>query len=622
MADINGTGKRGFLDRALTTIEWLGNKLPDPIFLFIGATVLVMALSALGSAMEWTVQPVKPQVVTETVDGVARAVRNEDGKPMLELVPTGTPIGPRSLLTGEGVYWLISNMVRNFINFAPLGVVLVCMLGIGVAEKVGMFVALMRYLAGIVPSAALTPMMVFLGVMSHVASDAGYIILPPLAGALYAAVGRPPLAGIAAAFAGVAGGFSANLLISSTDALVAPLTERGARMLDANYSVLVTCNWFFLAASAFLLTLAGWVVTAKLVEPRLKAQAEARAAAVASAGAEAEVESQQLGAPEKRGLRAAAIAAVVTLAGLASLMFAPGAPLSGTMPAPAPAFGPIPVRPAATEGTFTKAGDAPEGQRSIPGSFAVKPGTTLEAEGPEGQRGTFRVKSGDELTGTFDQGPAAQPRWSQAIVPFILIAFVVPAIAYGITTGAIKKHSDITKGFVHAMTSMAPVIAMAFFAAQFIECFRYSQLDAMIANAGGKALAAAALPAPVMLVALVLLIVVVDLLIASMSAKWTALAPILVPMMMMAGISPELTQAAYRVGDSVANIVTPLNSYIIVILAAVQRYRKDAGIGNLIAIMLPYSVSFFVVWTGFLLLWVALDIPLGPGAPLWYTPGQ
>lgn len=620
MAD---TKKQSVLDRALSTIEWLGNKLPDPIFLFLGATVLVMALSALGSAMEWRVQPVKPQVVTEFVNGVATPVKNEAGKPVLELVPTGTPIGPRSLMTGEGVYWLVSNMVRNFINFAPLGVVLVCMLGIGVAEKVGMFVALMRYLAGIVPSAALTPMMVFLGVMSHVASDAGYIILPPLAGALYAAVGRPPLAGIAAAFAGVAGGFSANLLISSTDALVAPLTERGARMLDANYSVLVTCNWFFLAASAFLLTLTGWLVTAKLVEPRLKAQAEAKAAAEAAAGVAAvEVESQLLATPEKRGLKAAGIAAVVTLAGLASLMFAPGAPLSGVMPAPAPTYGPIPVKPAAVEGAFAKVGEAAAGQRSVPGTLAVKPGTTLEAEGPGGERGTFKVQSGDELKGTFEPGPAAQPRWSQAIVPFILIAFVVPAIAYGITTGAIRKHSDITKGFVHAMTSMAPVIAMAFFAAQFIECFRYSQLDAMIANAGGKALAAAALPAPVMLVVMVLLIVVIDLLIASMSAKWTALAPILVPMMMMAGISPELTQAAYRVGDSVANIVTPLNSYIIVILAAVQRYRKEAGIGNLIAIMLPYSVSFFVVWTGFLLVWVAMDIPLGPGAPLWYAPGQ
>lgn len=616
MADNVSTVRTGGI---LGLIERIGNKLPDPVFLFLGATVLVIVLSALGSALGWSVQPVRPRVAMETVTTpagveVRQPVLDSAGKPKIELVESGDPIRPRNVMTTDGIYWLIANMVRNFINFAPLGVVLVSMFGIGVAEKVGLFGAAMRYLASIVPSKALTPMVVFLGIMSNTASDAGYIILPPLAAALYAAFGRPPLAGIAAAFAGVAGGFSANLLIASTDALVAPLTERGARILDPSYSVLATCNWYFLAASTFLLTLVGWFVTARIVEPRLAAQRDTNPTA------QPEVESQTLAQTERRGLRAALIAAVLTIAGIAALIAVPGAPLHGTMPAPAPAYGAIPLSPPASQGAFTATGEPAPGQRLIPGTIAVEPNVTLQARAADGSRGTFRVGQSGPLTGSFDPAPAPQPRWSQAIVPLILVGFLMPGLAYGIVAGSIRAPSDVTKAFVYSMSSMAPIIAMAFFAAQFIETFRFSHLDAMIANAGGKALVAADLPRPLLLVGLILLVMVVNLLMSSMSAKWTALSMILVPMLMMAGISPELTQAAYRVGDSVTNIVTPLNSYIIVILAVVQRYRKDAGIGNLIAMMIPYSAVFFVTWTLFLLAWVGLGIPLGPDAPLTYTP--
>jgi aminobenzoyl-glutamate transport protein len=340
---------------------------------------------------------------------------------------------------------------------------------------------------------------------------------------------------------------------------VAPLTERGARVLDETYTVLPTCNWYFLAASTFLVTLAGWWVTAKIVEPRL----------VRAGGYDVKAaESQSLGDVERKGLTWAMWAMIGAVALITASIAIPGAPLHGLMPAPAPAVGAIPVDPPATPSTA-----------------------------------------------------AAQPRWSQAIVPFILVAFLVPGIAYGLATGTIKKSSDVSKAFVHAMATMAPIIAMAFFAAQFIECFKFSRLDAMLANGGGKALVAADLPKPLLLAAVIVLVMIINLLMSSMSAKWTALAAILVPMLMMAGISPELTQAAYRVGDSVTNIVTPLNSYIIVILAAVQRYRKEAGLGSLVAMMLPYSVVFFIVWTLFLLGWVAMGWPLGPNAPLWYTPG-
>lgn len=604
-------------------IERLGNKLPDPVFLFLGATVLVAVLSAVGAGTGWSVQPQRPRVVMESVveNGVTvqRPKEGPDGRPVLELASDGAPVGPRSLLSADGIYWLTSNMIRNFINFPPLGVVLVGMIGIGVAEKVGLFGALMKWVASLVPSKLLTPTVVCLGILSNVASDAGYIILPPLAAGLYVVYGRPALAGIAAAFAGVSAGFSANLLVAATDALVAGITEAGARVLDPQYTVLATCNWWFMAVSTLLLTLVGWGVTAWIVEPRLRAQQQG--ADVAAPPGDSALEPT-----ERRGLRWALTATFVVVGAIGAVLFIPGAPLAGQMPAPAPTFGPIPAAPASPPGTFKPSAPISEFNGPVQGTAELRRGFSFEANGStvsgESVRGTFRLSGDAAVVGSLAPPPAPQPRWSQAIVPIILVAFLVPGLAYGIATGSVRSASDVTKAIIHAMGQMAPVIAMAFFAAQFIACFQYSQLDRMLAFAGGDALVSLGLPPMALLVGIILLTMTVNLLMSSMSAKWTMLAPILVPMMMMVGMSPELTQCAYRVGDSVTNIITPLNSYAIVILAAMQRYSRSAGMGNLIALMLPYSVWFFIVWTLFILGWVALGIEPGPNAPLWYTPGH
>lgn len=617
MTSTRGRVRPGLLD----LVEWLGNRLPDPVFLFIGATVAVVVLSAVGHGLGWSVQPVRPRTVTETIVGPGGLPQTQpkldaSGRPVLELVPAGDPLQPRNMLTADGLYWLTANLVRNFINFAPLGVVLVSMLGIGVAERVGLFAAAMRALAGIVPPAALTPVVIFTGVLSNIASDAGYIILPPLAAALYAACGRPPLAGVAAAFAGVSAGFSANLVIAGTDTLMAPLTELGARVLDPHYTVLPTCNWYFMAASTFVLTAAGWAVTARIVEPRL---ARGSAPVLSATGPEPD---PTVSRAERRGLIAAGLAALVTLSAFAALLLVPGSPLHGTMPAPAPAFGPIPVVSPPPAGTFTPADPDAGASRSVPGTFALRAGTTLEAVAPGGVRGTFRTTTPATLQGAFEPTPNPQPRWSVAIVPLIFVGFLIPGIVYGVVAGAIRAPADVSRAFIHSMGTMAPILAMAFFAAQFIESFRYTRLDAMLANAGGKALVASGLPAPVLLVGLILMVSGVNILMSSMSAKWAALSAILVPMLMMAGLSPELTQAAYRVGDSVTNTITPLNAYLIVILAVVQRYHPQAGLGNLIAMMVPYSACFLVIWSAFLVAWVWAGVPLGPDAPLWYIPAH
>lgn len=552
------TGKHGGI---LGLIERLGNKLPDPVFLFIGVMVVVMILSAIGSAMEWQVQPQQPRVVMEAVTGADGSVTQQpktgsDGRPVLELIPHGTPITPRNLLSSEGVYWLFANMIRNFLNFPPLGVVLVAMFGIGVAERVGLFGAAMKWLASLVPSRLLTPTVIFLGMASHSAADAGYIILPPLAAALFLMYGRSPIAGIAAAFAGIGAGFSANFVVSATDALVSGITEAGAQTLDPAYRVIPTCNWWFMAVSAVLLTLVGWGVSAWIVEPRMGTRG--------LSGTSVPENERLLSSTERRGLAWSGVGLAGALVVVGLLLFVPGAPLQGLAPAPVPRFGEIPSAPA--------------------------------------------------------PAPGLPPRWTLVIVPLIFFVFLVPGLVYGFYTKAIRSQADISNAFISAMSSMAPVIAMVFFAAQALECFRYSRLDTMLANVGGQALVAADLPPRILLVALVLLTLIINLLVSSMSAKWAALSPIIVPMMMMVGISPELTQAAYRVGDSVTNVVTPLNAYIVVIIAVAQRYDKNTGLGGILAAMVPYSAAFFVFWSILLVLWVTLGVEIGPDAPLWYVP--
>jgi aminobenzoyl-glutamate transport protein len=610
-------------DGILGFIERLGNRLPDPIFLFIGATVIVMLLSGLGSALKWSVQPQRPTLAMQVlIDDEGREVRvpmkGAGGRPVIKLLPAGQPIEPRNLLSAEGIYWLVANMIRNFLNFPPLGIVLVGMFGIGLAEKVGLFGSAMKYLAGLVPSRLLTPTVVLLGILSNVATDAGYIILPPLAAGLYLAFGRSPVAGIAAAFAGVAGGFSANVMIAATDTLVSGITEVGARTIDPSYQVLPTCNWWFMGASTVLLTLLAWAVTAWIVEPRLTARREGMS------DADLKVDDHALSIAERRGLRWALLGLLLALAVVGALLTVPGSPLHGQMPAPAPRHGEIPASLAPAPGAFLPSGEPAGGRGPIPGETIVKPGFTIEAEGEVSEsqrvRGTFRLTEEARLTGRLEPGAPPGPRWSQAVVPIIFFVFMTPGLFYGVATGAIRSTRDVSKCFIHAMSSMAPVIAMAFFAAQFLECLRFSRLDTMLANLGGQALVSADLPPALLLAALVTLTMCVNLLMASMSAKWTALAPIVVPMLMMAGISPELTQCAYRLGDSVTNIITPLNSYMIVVLVVLQKYVRDAGIGSLVSTMLPYSGVFFAVWTIFLIVWVTVGLPIGPGAPLWYVP--
>lgn len=516
MADRTAAASSGisgrFIARALDLIERAGNRLPHPITIFCLFAAAVPVISAVAAAFDVSV--INPR--------------------------TGQPCAAVNLLTRPWIQRAFTDCVANFVAFAPLGTVLTAMLGIGIAERCGLIDVLLRLLVQAVPAWALTAMIVFAGLLSHTAADAGFLIVPPLAMAMFAALGRSPLAGLALAFASVAGGLSANVLPGSLDVLLAMLTQEAARLIEPKYEVQVICNYYFLAASVPLLVGVAVSVNRFIVEPRL-----------GPALPEQRGELQPLTGVERRGLRVAALAAVVTLIGLLLLV--------------APEWGPL-----RTEGA-----------------------TTLQRIQP----------------------------FLRSVVALVLIVFLIPGVAYGAATGRIRNDHDVARMSGETMAAMGLYIALAFPAAQFVKYFEWSNLGTILAVSGAGFLRSIHVNGVPLFIGLLLISTMINLLIASASAKWTILAPIFVPMFMLLGHSPESTQAVYRVGDSITNPITPLNNYFPIMLAFAHRYDPKFGIGSLVSVMLPYTIAFALFWTGLLIVWIVMGWPLGPGSPLTYGAG-
>lgn len=494
--------------RVLDAVERAGNRLPHPASLFVILTASVVVLSALLTAAGVSVtHPASGKLVTVT-----------------------------NLLSVEGARRLVLELLPNFINFAPFGPVLVCLLGLSVAEHSGLLGAVVRVIVQATPVRLLTPVVVFAGATSHTAGDVGYVLLLPLSAALFHSAGRNPLAGLAAAFAGVSGGFAANLLLSPTDVILAGLTQEAARIIDPGYVVTPMASYYFLAASVVLVTITGAVITDRVVAPRLGAYA----------GDVRPEPAETLTAAEWRGLGWA----FATVAMLVAIV------LAGLLPAD---------------------------------------GFLQDTERP-GFIGSFFLRG---------------------LVFWIFVFGLVPGVAYGVAAGTIRRDADVYKGMQKNMELIAGYIVVVFFIAQFINVFNWSNLGVILAVNGAATLRALELGPVPLLVGLIVVTGAIDLLIGSASAKWAMLGPVLVPMFMLLGYSPELTQTAYRLGDSLTNIITPLSSNFPLVLMFFQRYVPKAGIGTLTATMLPYSVANFIAWTLLLLAWVGLGWPTGPGAPLF-----
>lgn len=506
--------KKTAIDRFLNVVEKGGNALPHPATLFAILALLVIVMSWIASQFDLSV----PHPTT------------------------GEEITPVNLMTVEGLQRILNSLVTNFTGFAPLGTVLVSLIGIGVAEHSGLIGAALRKLVLAAPRFLLTPVMVFAGVMSNMASEIGYVLLVPLAGMVFLAAGRHPILGMAAAFAGVSGGYSANLLLGTIDPLLAGLSQEAARIVDPDYTVNPAANWFFMIVSTFLVTGLGWWVTERFVAtrfpdaPKVDGQSD---------------EIEPISPAEKRGLRFAIIATLL-LTGLV---------LWGTVP----------------------------------------------------NDGFLRLAEQEKLLDSLKP-------FLNGIVALIFVYGLVAGIAYGIGAGTVKSDEDVIDGMGKSMSTLGVYLVLTFFAAQFVAFFNWTQLGLIFAVKGADFLIQMQLPGIVLFAGFILLTALANLFMGSASAKWALMAPVFVPMFMLLGYSPELTQVGYRIGDSVTNIISPMMSYFALIIAFLQRYEPKAGIGTVIAVMLPYSIVFLIGWTVLFAIWMGFDLPIGPGAPLEYLP--
>ncbi|MBT3242384.1 MAG: AbgT family transporter [Bacteroidetes bacterium] len=500
----------GIFERMLNWTEKAGNALPHPATLFALFAFAVLVFSAIGYALGW------------------------------EVIHPGTKetITPVNLLSHDGIHRILLEMVDNFTGFAPLGIVLVAMLGIGIAEQSGLINAIIRSLVLNSPKRLLTFVLVFTGILSNVASDVGYILLIPLAGVIFIAVGRHPIAGMAAAFAGVSGGFSANLVLGTVDPLLAGLSQEAARILDPSYTVNPTANYYFMVVSTLIIAVTGTFITEKIVEPRLGTYTGKLDVKESS--------FDKLSKKEKKGLRMALVVMIVII----------GITLIGIIP-------------------------------------------------PDG---FFRGQDGTLLNSPLIRG----------VVAMLFITAGATGLAYGFTTGTFKNDSDVMNGMAASMKTLATYLVLVFFAAQFVAYFKWSNLGIILAVKGAGLLMSADIGLIPLMILFILLSASINMLMGSASAKWAILAPIFIPMFMIMGYSPELSQVVYRIGDSVTNVISPMMSFFALIIAFVQKYEPKSGIGTIIATMVPYSIAFLVVWILLLVAWLLIGLPLGPDAGIHY----
>ncbi len=491
------------LARFLNFIEKAGNKLPEPFMLFVYLAGFTILFSFVISLFDVTVK--------------------EPG--------TGDIVPIKSLVSGDGLDYILTSMLDNFTGFAPLGLVLAMMLGIGLADKVGLLETAIKSTILKAPSSLITYAVIFVGILGNLASDAAFVIVPPLAAMVFYTVGRHPLAGLAAGFAGVGSGFTANIIIAGTDALLSGISTEVMEGIGSDIVVTPVDNWYFMIASVVVLSITGALITEKIIEPRLgKYKGDA---------SENELEAST--SLEKKGFRNAVFAGLAFIALLIVAIAWPGSAL--------------------------------------------------------------RNEEGGIIPSPFLDG----------IVPIILLFFITIGIAYGATVKKIQSTKDISGFMSEAMKDMSGFIVLIFAAAQFIAYFSWTNIGTWVAVSGANFLESMNMTGLPVVVGFSMLTALMNLLIFSGSAQWALEAPIFLQMFHLLDYHPAFIQAAYRIADSSTNIITPMNPYIIVVLAFMREYNKKAGLGTLISLMLPYSVIFFIVWVILLIAFALLGIPFGPG---------
>ena len=503
--------QKSFMERMLDGVERVGNRVPHPAVIFV---ILIALLILLSQVLSWMGV------------NVTFALANPDTKVIEE-----TTVAAKSLLSADGIRFMYSDVVQNFMNFNAVGVIIVAMLGVGVAESSGLVAAMIRKLVLVAPRPLLTYILVFIGIISSVAADAGYLVLIPLAAAAFVSIGRHPLAGLGASFAAVASVFSVNILIKPLDGILTEITNDAIHLLDPNKSIDLTANFWFAIASVVMLTVVVSVITDRFVEPRLGKYT----------GETPPQTGESISAEESRGLRYALWGLLGVLAFFALLTLPSNAPLRN----------------------------------------------------PE--------------TGSL----IANSPFMNGLIVFIALAFLVVGAAYGVGASTLKSVADVIKAMEKAIAGLAGLLFLLFIISQFIAFFGYTNIATIAAVKVGGALEDAGLGALPLLLGFVLVVCVLDLILTGAIPKWAIFAPIFVPLLMRLGVKPDAVLAAYRVADSPFNSITPLNAYFALIVTFAAKYEKDAGVGTVIALMLPYVVVVLALWIVLLVAWQVFGLPWG-----------
>jgi aminobenzoyl-glutamate transport protein len=501
------------LQKLLDVVERAGNKVPHPAVLFFVLIGLVVLLSHL---LHWAGTSVSYQRLnpdTHRPEEVATAVR--------------------SLLSADGIRFIFTEVVPNFINFGPVGIIMVAMIGVGLAEQSGLIQALIRKIVIVAPPKAMTAIIIALGVLSSIASDAGYLVLIPLGAAAFLSLGRHPLAGLAAAFSGVAAGFGVNFLVKPIDGILAEMTTDAARIVDPTKSIELTANFYFGVVSSVVLTAVCTAVTAWLVEPRLgKYQGESPAE-----------EGKGMSAEESRGLLFALVALVVALVVLALLALPSGAPLRNP-------------------DTNALIGNSP---------------------------------------------------FMNSLVFLIMLVFLATGAAYGVGAGTLKTVQNGIDAVTRTFSDLGGLLFLFFVISQFVAYFNYSNMGTIVAVKLANVLKQADLGSGSLLLAFIVIGFVLCFPLPNILPKWAIMAPIFVPLLMKLGVGPDVTLAAYRVSDSPPNVINPLLPHFALVIGFARHYDKSAGVGTIVAMMLPYTVVTMIVWTLLFFVWYWLGLPFGPG---------
>jgi aminobenzoyl-glutamate transport protein len=503
--------KKTGMEKLLDTVERVGNKVPHPAVIFVILIAIVVVLSHIFYKMgaSVTYQSVNPD--TDKVEEITTAAK--------------------SLLTGDGIRFMYENVIKNFMDFTAVGVIIVAMLGVGVADSAGLVAALIRKLVQVAPRKALTYILVFVGIISSIAADAGYLVLIPLGAAAFLSLKRHPLAGLAASFAGVAAVFTVNILVKPLDGILTGITNDAIHLLNPSVSIDLTANWWFSLASVLMLTVVVSIVTDKVVEPRLGEYT----------GEKPKDTESGLTQEESRGLKYTFWALIGVLVFFALLTVPRGAVLRNPE-------------------TGALVGNSP---------------------------------------------------FMNGLIVFITIVFLVAGVAYGIGAGTIKGIVDVTKAMEKAVAGLGGLIFLLFIISQFLAIFNYSNMATLAAVKVGDALEHAGLGPLPLLVGFVVVVLGLDLIMTGAIPKWAIFAPIFIPLLMRLHVGPEAVLAAYRVGDGPMNAVSPLNAYFALIVTFAQKYQKNAGVGTLVALMLPYVVVVTIVWIILLVVWQVLGLPWG-----------